>query len=420
LPHNCPSHLLCAIRAANAKRAGHGLGGRLRNRILVKNVIDCAARFGLKSRWRAAVSARFYPLRPDSARKVQNPKRAGETLRLTLTLNENLDKTQLPISSAVYASTRERRPTLVFLRGELLAASIPLERDEVVLGRALDADIRINDPRASRLHARICIERNAETGETFYRITDLNSTNGTIVNGIPITETYLHNGDKIIIGAHILRFDLLDEIDREFQQRIHRLLAHDELTGLLTSKSFFSELQRETERAESEARPFCVMMMDLDHFKSVNDRFGHLVGSQTLETVGKLIKGALRAGDVAARFGGEEFAAFLLNATYRDAVVAAERVRAAIESHPFDAKPQRAAAPSDASSEMIAPSVFHITISIGIAMYPVDARDSVKLVELADTALYHAKNAGRNRVSVYSTPDLQAASFLVVSDPAAR
>src|SRR5713101_22579 len=77
---------------------------------------------------------------------------------------------------------RERRPALVFLRGELLAVPIPLDRPEVTMGRALEADIRINDSRASRLHARITTEQAAATGETQYRLTDLNSTNGTILN----------------------------------------------------------------------------------------------------------------------------------------------------------------------------------------------------------------------------------------------
>ena len=129
----------------------------------------------------------------------------------------------------------ERRPALVFLRGELLAVPIPLERDEVLLGRALEADVRVNDPKASRLHARIRTERDPESGETRYRITDLGSTNGTLLNGEPITEATLEDGDKVVIGEHLMRFDMLDEIDREFQRQIHRLLVHDELTGLLTS-----------------------------------------------------------------------------------------------------------------------------------------------------------------------------------------
>ncbi len=287
--------------------------------------------------------------------------------------------------------SRERRPALVSLRGELLAVPIPLERDQVTLGRALEADVRVNDFRASRLHARITTERDPQSGEVRCKITDLDSTNGTLVNGQLLTETFLNDGDKIAIGDHLFRFDMLDEIDREFQQQIHRLLAHDELTGLLTSKSFFSELRREAARAEAETRPFCVLMMDLDHFKAVNDTYGHLVGSQTLEAIGAVIKNALRAGDVAARFGGEEFAAFLLDADYAQGLVAAERVRDAVEQHEFRATRH------DSSENQ----THRITISVGIAAFPDDAKDPIHLVELADSALYRAKRSGRNRICAY-------------------
>jgi diguanylate cyclase (GGDEF)-like protein len=287
---------------------------------------------------------------------------------------------------------RERRPALVFLGGELMAVPIPLERNEVILGRALEADVRVNDARASRLHARITTERDAASGEVRYRVRDLGSTNGTSVNGQLVTETYLQDGDKLVIGEHLMRFELLDEIDREFQRQIHRLLAHDELTGLLTSKSFFSELRREAARAEFEARPFCVLMMDLDHFKSVNDTYGHLTGSQTLEEVGGCITRALRAGDVASRFGGEEFAAFMLDADIAQGLVAAERVRAGVEEHVFTTTRH------DSSGDL---RTHRITISIGVAAFPQDARDPIELIELADTALYRAKRSGRNRVCGY-------------------
>jgi diguanylate cyclase (GGDEF)-like protein len=288
----------------------------------------------------------------------------------------------------------ERRPALVFLRGELLAVPIPLERAEVTLGRALEADVRINDGQTSRLHAQIRTERDEASGEIRYRLVDLDSTNGTLLNGKPITDAFLEDGDKFVIGDQLIRFEMLDEIDREFQQQIHRLLVHDELTGLLTSKSFFSELRREAARAEAENKPFCVLMMDLDHFKEVNDTYGHLVGSETLEEVGAVIKGSLRAGDVGARFGGEEFAAFLLDADYAQGMVAAERVRSAIEKYEFSAKRR-------GSSELSERRTHHVTISVGVASFPADASDPIQLVEKADSALYRAKRSGRNRVCAY-------------------
>lgn len=153
---------------------------------------------------------------------------------------------------------------MVFLNGELMAVPIPLEREVVTLGRALEADVRINDAKTSRLHAQIITERDEETGERKFWLSDLNSKNGTLLNGHEIQEALLQSGDKIGVGNQLLRFEMLDEIDREFQMQIYRLIAHDELTGLLSSRSFFFELRREAARATTENRPFCVLMMDLD------------------------------------------------------------------------------------------------------------------------------------------------------------
>lgn len=162
------------------------------------------------------------------------------------------------------------------------------------------------------------------------------------------------------------------------------------MTGLLSSRSFFSELRREAARAGQENRPFCVLMMDVDFFKVVNDTYGHLTGSKTLEEIGMCIMKNLRSGDVAARFGGEEFAAFLLDATISQALVAAERIRSEIENQAFSVI--RQGKPSE---------THHITISIGIASFPGDSSDPIELVEMADSALYRAKREGRNRVCSY-------------------
>lgn len=285
---------------------------------------------------------------------------------------------------------RDLRPALIFLNGDLLAVPIPLEREDVVLGRALEAGVRINDTKVSRLHARISVLKVPREAAPSCVLTDLNSKNGTFLNGQKISEETLQPGDKITIGEHILRFELLDEIDREYQQQIRRLLAHDDLTGLLSSRSFFSELRREVARSLAENRPFCVLMMDLDFFKNVNDTYGHLTGSKSLEEVGNCITQTLRTGDVAARFGGEEFAAFLLDANLAQALVAAERIRSVIEAHEFSVIKH------GKSSD-----THKITLSIGVAAFPSDSKDPIELVEMADSALYKAKQLGRNRVCAY-------------------
>jgi diguanylate cyclase (GGDEF)-like protein len=288
------------------------------------------------------------------------------------------------------APHRDLRPALVFLSGELIAVPIPLEREEVTLGRSLGADVRVNDSKASRKHAKIEVRGTPESGSAEYVVTDLNSRNGTFLNGRRIGSEVLRHGDKISIGDHILRFELLDEIDREYQRQIHRLISHDDLTGLLSSRSFFSELRREASRAKAEARPFCVLMMDLDHFKEVNDTYGHLTGSKTLEELASCIINNLRSGDAAARFGGEEFAAFLLDAQLPQALVAAERIRSEVERFEFSIVKRDS------------PGLKHkITISIGISSFPEDSNDPIELVEMADSALYRAKNEGRNQVRAY-------------------
>lgn len=285
---------------------------------------------------------------------------------------------------------RDLRPALIFLSGDMLAVPIPLERGEVILGRALEADVRINDTGVSRQHARINAVPDEKTEAINYLLTDLGSKNGTFLNGQKINREILQHGDKIAIGKIILRFEMLDEIDREYHRQIRRLLSHDDLTGLLSSRSFFSELRRETERAKHENRVFCVLMMDIDFFKAVNDTYGHLTGSKTLEEIGLCITRNLRNGDAAARFGGEEFAAFLLDAELAHGLIAAERFRIEIEKYAFSVI--RQGKPSENHS---------VTISIGVAAFPVDSSDPIELVEMADSALYHAKREGRNRVCAY-------------------
>jgi diguanylate cyclase (GGDEF)-like protein len=285
---------------------------------------------------------------------------------------------------------RDLKPALVFLSGELIAVPIPLEREDVILGRALEADVRVNDTQVSRQHAKVSAVPGAKDGSTEYVLMDLESRNGTFLNGRRIDRGKLENGDKITIGETIIRFDLLDAIDREYQRQIHRLISHDDLTGLLSSRSFFSELRREAGRATQEERPFCVIMMDGDNFKAVNDNHGHMTGSKTIEEIGLCIMKNLRTGDAAARFGGDEFAAFLLDADLMQGLIAAERIRTSVENFEFKVLRQGSAKKSH-----------RITVSIGVASFPEDSSDPIELVEMADSALYRAKREGRNRVAAY-------------------
>ncbi|MFC7244320.1 diguanylate cyclase [Catellatospora aurea] len=161
------------------------------------------------------------------------------------------------------------------------------------------------------------------------------------------------------------------------------LAGRDPLTGLHNRRSFAERLTGALAYADRTGTPVALLMLDLDHFKSVNDRYGHPAGDQVLRTVAALLVRELRAVDVAARLGGEEFGVLLPGIGHRDATVVAGRLRAAIARCPV----------------VHATATVLVTTSIGVVCYPWHARTSEELFERADDALYHAKRAGRDRVS---------------------
>jgi diguanylate cyclase (GGDEF)-like protein len=158
----------------------------------------------------------------------------------------------------------------------------------------------------------------------------------------------------------------------------------DELTGLLTKRSLFRALETELIRTERYKHPLSVLMMDLDHFKRVNDTYGHLVGSHCLTEVGALIREATRVTDVNGRYGGEEFVSFLPETDTAAAMIVAERIRETMAGKTFQYRE----------------TPYQVCISIGIATYPSHGMTVESLVQGADSALYRAKSAGRNRCVV--------------------
>lgn len=163
-----------------------------------------------------------------------------------------------------------------------------------------------------------------------------------------------------------------------------RLLATcDQLTGLLNRREFDRMLAEETERARRFNRPLALLMLDLDHFKVINDEHGHPAGDAVLQGLARRLKGELRSVDRLARYGGEEFAVILVETSPAAALETAQRLRSAVQREPF-------ALPSGPT--------LPLTISAGVAVLPVHAPDAPELVRAADRALYAAKHAGRNRV----------------------
>ena len=174
----------------------------------------------------------------------------------------------------------------------------------------------------------------------------------------------------------------------DLNSEVARLAASDGLTGLANRREFTTVLAREVARAARSKEPLSLAVLDVDHFKVVNDTFGHLAGDEVLRVVARAMTTQVREVDLVARYGGEEFAIILPNCSSMDALAVVERVRAAIEA---------------------AGTTARVTASAGIATLPGDGADEESLMAAADQALYRAKGAGRDRV-VLAGLDLSAFS----------
>jgi diguanylate cyclase (GGDEF)-like protein len=164
-------------------------------------------------------------------------------------------------------------------------------------------------------------------------------------------------------------------------QRAEALSVTDDLTRLYNSRFLNQSLRRETKRASRGGKPLSVLFIDLDGFKSVNDTYGHLHGSQALVEAAAVIKGSARETDMVARFGGDEFAVVLPETTSEGASAVAERVRARIAEHRF----------------LVGEGLnVRLTVSVGVATFPDVARSAEELLQAADRAMYHVKGAGKN------------------------
>jgi diguanylate cyclase (GGDEF)-like protein len=290
---------------------------------------------------------------------------------------------------AIRPPTERRHASLIVVQGSEIGREYRIRRVESVLGRDESAGLRFPDERVSRQHVRIQLKRRHD-GSTDFVIRDLDSRNGTWVNGKRIKgSTCLADGDKVQIGDTVLKFILQDDLDAKFHEEVRYRVANDQLTGLLNKESFDVALDSELRRCARHQLPLCVLMMDLDRFKSVNDAHGHLMGSFVIREVGRLLKENFRTTDVAARYGGEEFVAYLAESPVSEGRAVAERIRAAIEKHRFSRKMENGVMLNIA-----------VTISIGVSQFPLHGTTANELIATGDQALYRAKGAGRNRVCV--------------------
>ncbi len=264
---------------------------------------------------------------------------------------------------------------LVFVEGgALLGVRVPLG-DEVVLGRDPGCAVPLDAEDVSRRHARIAPEGDGHV------VTDLGSTNGTWVNGAAVERHRLAAGDRIGVGAYVLAYVAAGDASGRQLEELARLAREDALTGLPNRRAFDDALARVVARAERSGAALAAVVLDVDHFKRVNDGHGHAAGDAVLAAVAARAAGALRAGDLLARVGGEEFAALLPGADLAAAAEAAERIRAAVGGTPIEAEGRALA----------------VTVSLGCAALQ-RGEAGPALLARADARLYAAKAGGRNRV----------------------
>lgn len=298
-------------------------------------------------------------------------------------------------SGDLYATLRidraDRAPTpspdagliSIYPTGPLIGRRYACGADPVLIGRDHECQIQNADASVSRHHARV------ERRGGVYHVEDLGSTNGTFVNNVPRATSVLKDGDYLRLGNCIYRFLAGDNLEAGYHEEIHRLTVTDGLTGVPNRRHFEEFLDRELAGSVRHRRGLALAMLDIDHFKSVNDRFGHFAGDLTLREVAATATAAVRRDELFARYGGEEFALVLPEAGPAEAVAVCERIRAAVAAHEYECDGQR----------------YRVTVSVGVAFASGDeGQTPADLVREADAQLYRAKRSGRDRVCVASDP----------------
>jgi two-component system, cell cycle response regulator len=252
-----------------------------------------------------------------------------------------------------------------------------LDQEVVTIGRDRENDIVLDSDSVSRRHARV------EHRDGRIYLTDLDSTNGTYVNddSEPVRDTQLRRGDQVKIGDTIFKYLSGSDVETQYHETIFNMTITDGLTDVGNKKRLDQLVEKEIPRALRHNRELALLMVDIDHFKDVNDTYGHLAGDSVLRDLAGIMAKRLRPDDELGRYGGEEFAAILPETSLGGALKIAEDLRGLVEQHRFIVEGEQ----------------IRVTVSIGAAALK-QGMDAKAFFRAADEMLYKAKNGGRNKV----------------------
>jgi diguanylate cyclase (GGDEF)-like protein len=270
----------------------------------------------------------------------------------------------------------ERSAALICISGRSIGQMFLLNKEETTIGRAPECDVFLDDEGVSRHHAKIIRQ------EDTLILMDLGSTNGSYYEGERIQVMTLHDGAKVQLGtASILQFRYQDQREMQFHALMQTFKTHDPMTEAFNKKAFMLEIEKEAGFARRHGQPLALVMFDLDHFKRVNDTYGHQAGDLVIRSVARAVMDTIRKEDIFARYGGEEFALLLRNTTIESGFILGERIRRAIEELEVTHNGRR----------------IPCTVSLGVATLDDTITRPSDLIEAADQRLYQAKRKGRNR-----------------------
>jgi diguanylate cyclase (GGDEF)-like protein len=288
------------------------------------------------------------------------------------------DKTRKADLAEISKPQPKTESFLIEIHGPNLGKNYRIADDVITIGREASNHIPIDQENVSRTHCKV--ER--QKGSPTHFVEDLNSTNGTYLNDMPIKRERLRHGDLIKVGGVVFKFISGGNVEGLYHEEIYKMTITDGLTQVANKRHLLEFLEREISRAIRFGRPLALVMFDIDHFKEINDKYGHLAGDAILKEMCALLLKLVRKEELLARYGGEEFVIVLPETGLSTASTLAEKARRMVERHTFE----------------FTGTTIPVTISLGVAELSPMAADPLSFIRSADDKMYDAKRSGRNCV----------------------